>query len=85
MNLIKVPVHKTQSCLILVIYMSPILTSPFSLVCLLFLWLLSVQCPLFLLWIYGNNNPVTHLRHFMKFNPYLSLKQADILVSLITT
>jgi len=48
------------------------------------LWLSSVKCPLFLLWIYGNHNPVTHLRNFMKFNPYLSSKQADILVPLCT-
>jgi hypothetical protein len=39
-----------------------------------------VQCEMssFLLWIYGNHNPVTHLINFMKFNPYLSSKQADI-------
>ena len=41
---------------ILVTYTSSFLTSFFSLVCLLFLWLLSEKCPLFLLQIYGNHN-----------------------------
>ena len=34
------------------------------------LWSSSVKYPLFLLWIYGNHNPVTHPRNFMRFNPY---------------
>jgi hypothetical protein len=34
------------------------------------LWSSRVKCPLFLLWIYGNHNPVTNLRNFIKFNSY---------------
>jgi hypothetical protein len=67
---------------ILVVYMSSFLTF-FHWYIVFFLWSPSVKCPLFLLWIYGNHNWVTHFRNFMKCNPYFIFKASRHFATLV--